>query len=364
MASETLQRQLPTGLAGGKVGPVFAGHVSVRDVSFAVGRKSILNGVSLDVRPGEVACLLGPSGCGKTTLLRLIAGIIEPQKGAILLDGKEISGPNRYVPPEKRNIGLVFQDFALFPHLTVLENVAYGLTALSRKEAEDVATLILQRVGLGNALERTPQSLSGGEQQRVALARALVPRPQVVLLDEPFSGLDQRLKDTVREETLTLLRETRATAVLVTHDPLEALAFADQIHVMQQGQLAQSGRPEELISNPLNSDVATFFRHYNRFAGTVQDGHVQTPLGPVISTNMVNGATAEVMIAPDGIAIVAAGKGVPATIIENRDLVTTRRIIAVLHTTGQKLLIHGQVAHKGEIGLVLNGQHTHIFKAM
>jgi iron(III) transport system ATP-binding protein len=344
-----------------KAGPVFAGHVALRNVGYSIQGKSILNDVSLDVRPGEVACLLGPSGCGKTTLLRLIAGIHKPDNGQILLDGMEISGPSRNVPPEKRNIGLVFQDFALFPHLSVIENVAYGLTALLRKEAMDVAALILERVGLGSSLQRSPQSLSGGEQQRVALARALVPRPQVVLLDEPFSGLDQRLKDTVREETLALLRETRATAILVTHDPVEALAFADHIHVMQSGKLAQSGKPDDLVHRPVSRDVAVFFRHYNFFEGVVRNGLVETLLGALPAKGVAMSGRVDVLVAPDGIRIVPQGQGTAATIVENRDIVTTRRILAKLHSNGQVLQIHSNVASTGEVGLVLTGKDTHIF---
>jgi iron(III) transport system ATP-binding protein len=345
-----------------RAGPVFAGHVSLRDVGYRLNDKQILSDISLDVKPGQVACLLGPSGCGKTTLLRLIAGIIQPSHGQVLLDGIEICGPNKNVPPERRNIGLVFQDFALFPHLTVIENVAFGLTALSRQEAAKVAALILERVGLGQSLNRMPQTLSGGEQQRVALARALVPRPQVILLDEPFSGLDQRLKDSVREETFALLRETRATAILVTHDPLEALAFSDQVHVMQSGRLAQSGKPNDLIHRPASRDVAVFFRHYNQFTGTVRDGLVETPLGSLPAGSIKEGASVDVLVAPDGIRVVPLGQGTAAQVIENRDLVTMRRILARLHHSGQVVQIHSNVTSIGETGLVLTGQDTHIFE--
>ena len=256
----------------GKAGPVFAGQVAFENVSYDIRGKKILHDVSLKAEAGKIACLLGPSGCGKTTVLRLAAGILRPTSGRILLDQYEVAGPTRFLPPERRNIGLVFQDFALFPHMTAQENVAYGLYALERKEALRVAGLALERVGLAHAMTRYPTSMSGGEQQRVALARAIVPRPQVVLLDEPFSGLDQRLKDSVRDETLALLRETRATAILVTHDPDEALSFADHIHVMQDGRIAQSGKPEDLIHRPNNRGVARFFRNYNSFRSVVKAG--------------------------------------------------------------------------------------------
>jgi iron(III) transport system ATP-binding protein len=224
-----------TKIAKGRVGPVFAGNITFEHVGYFVAGKHILHDVSLTIRAGRVACLLGPSGCGKTTLLKLAAGVIAPTTGRILLDGVEVAGPNRFVQPEKRNVGLMFQDFALFPHLTALENVAYGLYALKRSDALRIAELALQRVGLGAMAQLYPAALSGGEQQRVALARAIVPRPQVILMDEPFSGLDQRMRDSIRDDTLGVVRETQATTLLVTHDPTEALAFSDDIFVMRAG---------------------------------------------------------------------------------------------------------------------------------
>ena len=219
----------------GTAGALFAGKLAFENVSCSIGSTEILKNLSFELQAGEIACLLGQSGCGKTTLLRIAAGIQQVTSGRVLLDDEEVDGPSGFVPPERRNVGLVFQDFALFPHLNVIENVSFGLNALSRKEAARVAEHALERVGLASFRHSYPSSLSGGEQQRVALARAIVPRPQVMLMDEPFSGLDQRLRETVREETLALLKETRATCVLVTHDPVEAMDFADRI-------LAHAGR--------------------------------------------------------------------------------------------------------------------------
>jgi iron(III) transport system ATP-binding protein len=354
-----VQDKLPTGRAG----PVFAGQVTFEDVSYATRGKTIVSDIDLTVEAGRIACLLGPSGCGKTTLLRLAAGILMPTSGRIVLDNLEVAGPQRFVPPERRNIGMVFQDFALFPHMTARENVAYGLYALDRLEALRVAALALERVGLGNAMERYPSSLSGGEQQRVALARALVPRPQVILLDEPFSGLDQRLKDSVRDETLALLRETRATAILVTHDPDEALAIADQIHVMQTGKIAQSGPPHEVLHNPANRAVARFFRNYNSLSGRVRNGAVDSALGRVPVTEFAEGTKVDVLISPAAIGIVSLKQGVAATIIENRDVGSTRRIVLRLHANEQKILVTGSHVGTGDVGLVLTGQDTHIFES-
>jgi iron(III) transport system ATP-binding protein len=348
--------------AKGKAGPVFAGQVGFDSVCYDVNGKHILNDISLTVQPGQIACLLGPSGCGKTTLLRLAAGILRPTSGRVLLDAYELSGPNQFIPPERRNIGLVFQDFALFPHMTAVENVAYGLYALDRAEALRVASIALDRVGLGKSLHRAPHSLSGGEQQRVALARALVPRPQVLLLDEPFSGLDERLKDSVREDTLALLRETRATAILVTHDPDEALAFADQIHVMQKGHLVQSGSPTELLHEPYSKDVAQFFRTYNQFRGRVKDKGVVTPLGPVLAPAFKENAVVDVLIAPTGIRFVAEKQGIPAYINDNRDLGGRRRILARVEGHDQHILVMGVHAGLGAANLALTGDDIHIFE--
>jgi iron(III) transport system ATP-binding protein len=350
-----------TSPATGKAGPVFAGEVVFENVSFTIQNKQILSNINLKLEAGKVACLLGASGCGKTTLLRLAAGILRPTSGRILLDGFEVSGARQFVPPEKRNMGLVFQDFALFPHMTALQNVAYGLYALERAEAHRVAALTLERVGLGHALGRYPTSLSGGEQQRVALARALVPRPQVILLDEPFSGLDQRLKEQVREDTLGLLRETRATALLVTHDPEEALAFADQIHVMQNGQLAQSGPPEELMHRPLRAATARFFRNYITFRGTIERGCIETPLGTALASGFENGTQVEILVAPTAIVVLTTAKLANATIVENRDIGSTRRIVARLHAGEQTVVLHGNHLGIGEVCLALTGQDTHIF---
>ena len=240
----------------GTAGATFAGLLTFEAVGKSFGGIAAVSDVSFELKPGEIACLLGPSGCGKTTLLRIAAGIERPSRGRVLFDGSEMAGPNRFVPPEKRNIGLMFQDFALFPHLSIIENVAFGLRSLPRQEANRVALHALERVGLAAYAESYPHHLSGGEQQRVALARAVVPRPQVMLMDEPFSGLDQRLRDSVRSETLALLRETRASSLMVTHDPVEAMGLADKIFLMRQGRLIQSGTPEELYHRPADAVAA------------------------------------------------------------------------------------------------------------
>jgi len=302
----------------GTAGATFAGLLTFEAVGKSFGGIAAVSDVSFELKPGEIACLLGPSGCGKTTLLRIAAGIERPSRGRVLFDGTEMAGPNRFVPPEKRNIGLMFQDFALFPHLSIIENVAFGLRSLPRQEANRVALHALERVGLAAYAESYPHHLSGGEQQRVALARAVVPRPQVMLMDEPFSGLDQRLRDSVRSETLALLRETRASSLMVTHDPVEAMGLADKIFLMRQGRLIQSGTPEELYHRPADAAAARFFSDVNEFTARVRNGRAETPLGSFAVPAGYAGAQALVMVRPQGIRVSKAETGIEGYVLETR----------------------------------------------
>jgi iron(III) transport system ATP-binding protein len=225
-------RALANGKAGrartgrGKAVVTFAARLTFDDVSRRYGATLALDHVTLDIAPGEILCLLGPSGCGKSTLLRIAAGVERPSAGRVLLDEQEVAGPERFVPPEKRGVGLMFQDFALFPHLSILDNVAFGLKSLTRREAKAEARAALERVGLAHYAGEYPHILSGGEQQRVALARAIAPRPSVLLMDEPFSGLDPRLREKMREETLAILHETHATSISSPTTPRKPCAWA------------------------------------------------------------------------------------------------------------------------------------------
>ncbi len=280
----------------GTVGPVFAGDIRWKDISYAIGGRTILNNVSFGLEPGQIGCLLGPSGCGKSTLLRIAAGITSQTSGQILLDGQEIAGPSVFLPPEKRSIGMMFQDFALFPHLTVLQNVMFGLYAVSKDQARRTAEQALDRVGLLRHGGHYPHALSGGEQQRVALARTVVPRPQVILMDEPFSGLDPQLRWTIRTETLALLRETRATALIVTHDADEAVEMADHIILMKPGGVAQQGTPDELYHQPATADVARYFSPLNEMTAIVRQGFVETPVGRFSARHYPDGAVVQLLV--------------------------------------------------------------------
>ena len=239
----------------------------------------MVNDLSFDVREGEIFALLGPSGCGKTTTLRCIAGLEVPERGAITLAGKVLNSDSTFVPPEKRKIGLVFQDYAIFPHLTVGRNVAFGIRGMNRADRRKRVAEVLRLTGLENVEDRMPQTLSGGQQQRVALARAIAPRPRLILLDEPFSSLDALLRQEMRVKVRELLQAEGITAVLVTHDQEEALSFADRIGVMQNGRIEQIGTPQEVYAQPRTLFVAQFLGRTNLVLTEAEGHYADTMLG-------------------------------------------------------------------------------------
>ncbi len=296
-----------------------AGFLVIENVRQSYGGLVAVDDVSLAVAPGEVLCLLGASGCGKTTLLRLAAGVEAPVSGRILLDGREVAGPDDFVPPEDRGVGLVFQDYALFPHMTVLENVMFGLRHMPRAKARDWAMRGLNRVALADYADTHPHLLSGGEQQRVALARALAPRPSVILMDEPFSNLDQRLREQVREETMDLLREEGISAVVVTHDPEEAMHIADRIALMRKGRIVQTGIAEELYFRPQTLFAARFFCDFNEIEAVAVNGVVTTPIGVFAAPAGIEGACI-VCVRPQALLLDPAEGGAPAEITARRFL--------------------------------------------
>jgi iron(III) transport system ATP-binding protein len=306
--------------ARGKAAVSFAARLTFEDVSRRYGETIALDHVSLDIAPSEILCLLGPSGCGKSTLLRVAAGVERPSSGRVLLDGQEVAGPNAFVPPERRGIGLMFQDFALFPHLSILDNVAFGLKSLSRAEARGQALAALERVGLGHYAREYPHILSGGEQQRVALARAIAPRPSVLLMDEPFSGLDPRLREKMREETLAILHETRATSIVVTHDAEEAMRMGDKVALMRKGRIVQTGKALDLYRAPKDILAARTFSDLNELAARIEQGSAATPLGRFAANGLPEGAEAIVCVRQRGVHLLAAGQGVPGRVLDARFL--------------------------------------------
>jgi iron(III) transport system ATP-binding protein len=300
---------------GVRAAATIAARLTFEGVERRYGSFAALQGFSLDIAPGEVVCLLGPSGSGKTTLLRIASGIEKPTGGRVLINDFEVAGPERFVPPEKRNVGLMFQDFALFPHLTIRDNVAFGLRSLGREEAAREALAALARVGLERYASAYPHILSGGEQQRVALARALLPRPAVMLMDEPFSGLDVQLRERLQEETLGLLRETRATSLIVTHAPAEAIRMGDRIAVMHGGRVIQAGRAEELYRNPADLFVARLFSEINEIPLTVEGGALRTPIGTFVVPELADGDRAILCIRRRAIRVQPAGQGLPGRVL-------------------------------------------------
>ena len=291
--------------------------LEIRGLARVIGGRKAVDGLDLRVGRSEVVCLLGPSGCGKSTTLRMIAGIERPDAGRIRLDGAEVSGPDRFVPPERRSVGLMFQDFALFPHLDVRRNVAFGLRNLRADWRRARVADLLGRVGLARHADKHPHELSGGEQQRVALARALAPSPRLMLMDEPFSGLDDRLRDDVREATLALLRESGTATLLVTHDPGEAMRVADRIALTREGRLVQVGTPLELYEHPVDRGTAQFFSDVNVLPGRVAGSSVETALGSFPAPRLHHDAAAEVIVRPQHVEIVSdddTGRGVFARV--------------------------------------------------
>nr|WP_245885004.1 ABC transporter ATP-binding protein [Defluviimonas denitrificans] len=277
-------------------------RLEVRNLIRRFDGRTVVDDVSLAIEPGQVTCLLGPSGCGKSTTLRMIAGVDMQDQGSIWVDGKLICDTVFRIPPERRAIGLMFQDFALFPHLSVAENVAFGLPKGATRDMRRVEEL-LDRVSLSGFGPKFPHELSGGEQQRVALARALAPRPRILLMDEPFSGLDERLRDGIRDDTLSLLKEEGTAVLLVTHEPHEAMRMADEIALMRSGRIVQRGAPYNIYNAPVDRAAAGFFSDINILRGEVQGALTRTAFGEFLAPGVPDGTEVEIVIRPQHIKI-------------------------------------------------------------
>jgi iron(III) transport system ATP-binding protein len=262
-----------------------------------------LDDVSLTAPEAKVLVLLGPSGSGKSTILRLVAGLEPVDAGEVRVGDEIVSSPGRTLPAEQRRIGMVFQDYALFPHLTAGANVAFGLDKLVRAERDAEALRWLDRVGLKHRVAAYPHELSGGEQQRVALARALAPKPRAVLLDEPFSGLDPVQRAELRDALLDALRETRTTTLFVTHDAEEALLVADRLAILKGGKLLQEGAPREAYDKPASVDAAAALGPINVYEGRAENGVIVTPFGGVASPGLTSGTPARAAVRAEAIAL-------------------------------------------------------------
>lgn len=294
--------------------------LSVESVSRRYGSTLAVNQVSLQAGEGEIVCLLGQSGCGKTTLLRLIAGIEKPDSGIVRFGDRMVSGPGEFIAPEHRAVGLVFQDYALFPHLTILENAMFGLADQPLKLRRERALSALAQASLDGHANSYPHMLSGGEQQRAALARALAPQPQLMLMDEPFSNLDRRLRDSVRDQTIELLRSSGITTIIVTHDPEEALRIADRIVLMRKGSVVQTGTPEKLYRMPDTLFAARFFSDLTIVEGKCEGSRVTTPLGSFEAGRLDDGAAAIVALRPHSLSLSMDDDSIPARLLARRFL--------------------------------------------
>jgi iron(III) transport system ATP-binding protein len=283
--------------------------VEVRALSKAYGSVIAVDDVELDVQPGELLALLGPSGCGKTTTLRLLAGFERPDAGEIRLNGLLVAAKGTFVPPEKRRVGVVFQDFALFPHLSVADNIGYGIVHDRSRRARRVAEM-LELIGLADTAGRYPHELSGGQQQRVALGRALAPEPALVLLDEPFSNLDAALRARMRSEVREILTRAEATAVFVTHDQEEALSLADRIAVMSAGRLLQIDVPGEIYARPVDAFVASFVGDADVVPGESDGTEVVTPIGALPVADGSPRGHVDVVLRPESVRLWLDGAGI------------------------------------------------------
>ena len=273
--------------------------LDVKQLSHYFGEKEALSNLNFSIENNSIVSVLGPSGCGKTTLIRLIAGLEQIQKGEIFLEKSLVANKNLNVPPEKRPISYVFQDFALFPHMTVLENVSFAAGSKSNKK--QLIDQVIHLAKVENFLEKYPHSLSGGEQQRVALARSIAVQPKLLLLDEPFSDLDINLKREIIDDTLHLINSLESSAIVVTHNAEEAMFLSDTILVIEKGKLIQIGTPHDIYFKPSNLYVASLFGETNIFQSKVEDNTCLTPLGRIKTSNLSNNQDVDVVVRPEAI---------------------------------------------------------------
>ncbi len=322
-------------------------RLEIRNLRRTYAGRAVVDDVSLAIQPGQVTCLLGPSGCGKSTTLRMIAGVEMQDSGTIHVDGKLICDTIFRIPPEQREIGLMFQDFALFPHLSVADNVAFGLKG-SKPEKRARVEELLARVDMLRFIDGFPHQLSGGEQQRVALARALAPRPRIMLMDEPFSGLDNRLRDGIRDETLSILKEEDTAVLLVTHEPDEAMRMADEIALMRDGRIVQQGAPYNVYTRPLDRASVAFFSDANVLRAEVSGALALTPFGRFLAPGVPDGTSVDIVFRPQHLRIDfdRAGKGPAPTPTEGT---AARAVVDRARFMGNESLVEFCMDYDGSI---------------
>ena len=322
-----------------------APRLEIRNLQRSFGGRAVVDDVSLTVSPGQVTCLLGPSGCGKSTTLRMIAGVEMQDSGTIHVDGELICDTVFRIPPERREIGLMFQDFALFPHLSVADNVGYGLRGSKASKRVRVEEL-LARVDLLRFIDGYPHKLSGGEQQRLALARALAPRPRIMLMDEPFSGLDNRLRDGIRDETLSILKEEDTAVLLVTHEPDEAMRMADEIALMRDGKIVQQGAPYNVYTRPIDRAAVAFFSDANVVRAEVSGALAHTAFGRFLAPGVPDGTAVDIVFRPQHVRIDfdRAGKGPLPTAADGTP---ARAVVERARFMGNESLVEFRMDHDG-----------------
>ena len=343
--------------------------LEIEDITVAYAATPAVGGVSFRLDEGHIGCLLGPSGCGKTTVLRAVAGFEPLKAGRIALGGHEVSTPGRCLPPERRGVGMVFQDFALFSHLTVSGNVAFGLRAWSATERRARVAELLTLVGLPSRADAYPHELSGGEAQRVALARALAPRPRLLLLDEPFSSLDATLRTDIARDVRNILHSAGITALLVTHDQSEAFALAEEIGVMAAGRLRQWACAYDIYHRPADRFVARFVGQGSLLAGTASGpASVSTALGTLTSRTPLNcapGAQVEVLMRPDDLECVDPGSATLTGTVEAQEFLGAEYLYRIRLASGEHVLslARSHVSHQvgTRVGLRLDAQHVIVF---
>ena len=343
--------------------------VRINNLSYSMNEKKILNNINLQLEKEKIACILGPSGCGKTTLLKLIAGLSKVQEGEIFLNENLVSSSNIHLKTEKRKIGFLFQDYALFPHQTVKQNLQF---AIKDKSTSHRVEEIMDVIKLSDSLEKYPHELSGGEQQRVALARSIIAKPDLLLLDEPFSSLDLNLKEEVRDDTLHLLQKSNISVLLVTHDPFEAMFISNQINIMNKnGEIVQSGSPTDLYNLPNSSYVANFFGETNKFQGVVKDTIVETPVGEFKVENNLESKNVDIFIRPEAVKLSKEQtpvNGIKGTVMASKLMGTYSFIhLSVLSKNNEVVHVHSHMPpnflpnQSSAVGIEIDKEQTFIF---
>ena len=343
--------------------------VRINNLSYSMNEKKILNNINLKLEKEKIACILGPSGCGKTTLLKLIAGLSKVQEGEIFLNENLVSSSNIHLKTEKRKIGFLFQDYALFPHQTVKQNLQF---AIKDKSTSHRVEEIMDVIKLSDSLEKYPHELSGGEQQRVALARSIIAKPDLLLLDEPFSSLDLNLKEEVRDDTLHLLQKSNISVLLVTHDPFEAMFISNQINIMNKnGEIVQSGSPTDLYNLPNSSYVANFFGETNKFQGVVKDTIVETPVGEFKVENSLESKNVDIFIRPEAVKLSKEQtpvNGIKGTVMASKLMGTYSFIhLSVLSKNNEVIHVHSHMPpnflpnQSSAVGIEIDKEQTFIF---